>query len=146
MKQEKETLTYVVFMEHKDLTLFKIGKSKDLKSRIRQHRSSNPFLRDFYTFNVDVERYFKLCFKQYRIFEDSKREWFDFKLSKEQTLDIIKNAFIYLDEQILKTNYQCCDLQTAHDFKNILNKQLNEHTRNTQSKDKPTNNNNKVYK
>ncbi len=124
----KKTLTYIVFMEHKDLTLFKIGKSKDLKSRQRQHYSSNPFLGSFYTFNEDVERYFKICFKQYRIFQDSRKEWFDLKLSKEQTLDFIKNAFMYLDEQILKSNYKCCDIQTAYDFQTILNKQINELT------------------
>ena len=122
-------------MEHDGLTLFKIGKSKDLKSRQKQHYSSNPFLGSFYTFNIDIEKYLKICFKQHRIFKDSRREWFDLKLSKKRTLDLIKNAYIFLDEQISKTNYQCCDILTAYDFQNILNKKINEHIRNIKSQD-----------
>lgn len=69
----KQIITYVVFMN--DGKHFKIGKTKNLESRIRQHQGSNPFIDKVNYFNDDVENYMIRCCKL--AFNHYGREWFE---------------------------------------------------------------------
>ena len=137
MKQEEKTLTYVVFDERKDSTLFKIGKSKDVKKRMSSLCVGNPYIGIPYVFNEDAEKYFHLCFNDFVLHNNNKNktEWFDFKLSKEQTVYVIRNAFEHIVR--LYPNYYVYELLdsiihlTAKEYTQTLNKQINEYTRNT---------------
>jgi len=112
--------TYILFMllPDKELTMFKIGKSKDIKSRINSHLSSNPFITSIYIFEDNVEKYLHWCFEDYRMFQDKRTEWFYFNLNQQKTLDLITDAYKYL----LQSN-ECCERFISKEYKEILKKQ-----------------------
>ena len=101
------------------LTLFKIGKSKDIESRLRSHKSSNPLITSVYIFEDNVEKYLHWCFEEYRMFKGKKREWFYFDFNQPKTLDLITSAYKYLIE-----SNQCCEYSSSQEYKKILNTQI----------------------
>ena len=119
----KQIKTYILFMPLPDnkLTLFKIGKSKDIKSRLRQHKSSNPLITSVYIFDDNVEKYLHWCFEDHRMFEDKKREWFYSNLNQQKILDLITDAYKYL----LQSD-ECCEYWSSKEYKQILKTRINE--------------------
>ena len=119
----KQVQTYILFMELPDnqMILFKIGKSKDIASRLRHHKSSNPLITSVYIFDDNVEKYLHWCFEDYRMFEDKKREWFFSKLNQKKILDLITNAYKYLIE-----SDKCCEYSASKQYKEMLKTRINE--------------------
>ena len=119
----KQVKTYVMFMELPDgKILFKIGHSIDLKSRLSQHKCSNPLISKVFIFNEDVEHYLHCCFDNYRINKQKKSEWFWMHdISVKDTMMLIEDAFHYLvisypNGSELNT---CCIENTAIEYQKL---------------------------
>jgi len=94
----KDTFTYLVFMNGENLV--KIGRTKDLVSRIRQIKTANPMVTNIHYYDGNIENLL------HRIFKDCRyiREWFDYS-------DFGYNNFMNIVESIvdirLKSNSDC---------------------------------------
>ena len=70
-----ESKTYVAVMNalpNYEKLYFKIGKTINHKSRFRQLRTANPFIKTILLHNFDCEYYLHKCFKDYHLIN----EWF----------------------------------------------------------------------
>ena len=84
---------------------FKIGKTKNIKSRICQHRGSNPFIYKVDTIEGDFEGYLIRCCKM--AFNSIGREWF--------VGEDIESTAMYLDH-CMQTREDYSDECEAVDF------------------------------
>jgi hypothetical protein len=78
--------TYVVILNNSNLV--KVGRSKDLKSRIRQIKTANPFVSEILYTEGDYENYIHRCLSHTSIIG----EWFDVgNCNKEELFECLMN-------------------------------------------------------
>ena len=85
-------MTYLCFMSEKKLV--KIGKTTDMKSRIRNIKTANPLVDYVHFCELDVEKLLHKCFNDFNY----AREWFDYSEFGKQNFMKIVNKICHIRE------------------------------------------------